>query len=183
MLRKKINAPITSSAGRLFDAVAALVGLCQEVHFEGQAAIEMEFAVQSGTTAPYSFGLKGSTPLIIDWEPAVRELLGEMVRGETKGKLAAKFHNGLAEAISAVARKIGEPQIVLTGGCFQNKYLLEQTARRLTQEHFQVYWHRRIPPNDGGIAVGQIAAAARVLRDGPASQRRRVGRASHHAIA
>jgi len=184
MLRNAINAPITSSAGRLFDAVAALIGLRQEVHFEGQAALELEFAVQSGITEAYRFHLKGSEPLIIDWEPAVLEILSDIARGEESSVMTAKFHNGLTEAITAVARKIGETRIVLTGGCFQNKYLLEDSVRRLMHGGFQVYWHRRIPPNDGGIAVGQIAAAARVLRDEASSEERRIPSAEPcHAIA
>jgi len=184
MLRNAINAPITSSAGRLFDAVAALIGLRQEVHFEGQAALELEFAVQSGITEAYRFHLKGSEPLIIDWEPAVLEILSDIARGEESSVMTAKFHNGLTEAITAVARKIGETRIVLTGGCFQNKYLLEHSVRGLMHAGLDVYWHRRIPPNDGGIAVGQIAAAARVLRDEASSEERRIPSAEPcHAIA
>jgi len=90
-----------------------------------------------------------------------RRLVDDIARHESLGVMAAKFHNMLAEAIVAVARKIGEPKIVLTGGCFQNRYLTERTIDRLFAEGFRPYWHQRIPPNDGGIALGQIVAAAR----------------------
>jgi hydrogenase maturation protein HypF len=77
------------------------------------------------------------------------------------GLVSARFHNTLAEAIVAVAKQVGQERVVLTGGCFQNRYLTERTVRRLTQEGFRPYWHQRIPPNDGGIALGQLVAASR----------------------
>jgi hydrogenase maturation protein HypF len=80
------------------------------------------------------------------------------------GRIAGAFHNTLAEAVVTVAREAGTEQVVLTGGCFQNKYLLERTVRRLREENFQPAWHQRIPPNDGGIALGQIVAASRAAR-------------------
>jgi len=166
MLRNGINAPITSSAGRLFDGVAALIGLRQEVRFEGQAAMELEFAVSPNITGAYQFAVQAGAPLVVDWEPAVLGVLEDLAHGETIGVIAAKFHNGLADMIAAVAREVGQPRIVLTGGCFQNKYLTEETARRLLDKGFQVYCHRRVPPNDGGIALGQIAAAGRIWRHG-----------------
>ena len=89
------------------------------------------------------------------------EALLEDVEGGTGGPvIAAKFHNGLAEAAVEVARRTGENRVVLSGGCFQNRYLTERLVRRLQEEGFRPYWHQRIPPNDGGIALGQIAVAA-----------------------
>src|SRR5438552_4522899 len=162
LLEKKINAPVTSSAGRLFDAVASLIGLRSRSNFEGQAAMELEFAVQTGICEAYPLDLKDKVPsCIVDWQPTILALLDDIARHESLGVMAAKFHNMLAEAIVAVARKIGEPKIVLTGGCFQNRYLTERTIDRLFAEGFRPYWHQRIPPNDGGIALGQIVAAAR----------------------
>jgi len=160
MLEKKVNAPLTSSAGRLFDAVASLIGLRQQASFEGQAAMEMEFAVQSGVVEVYPFSLGDGLPVVIDWEPAIRGILQDRQSGKSVGIVAAKFHNMLAEAIVAVGRKIGEPKIVLSGGCFQNRYLTERSIDRLRQENFRPYWHQRVPPNDGGIALGQVAAVA-----------------------
>jgi len=160
MLEKKVNAPLTSSAGRLFDAVASLIGLRQQVSFEGQAAMEMEFAVQSGVVGAYPFSLGEGLPVVIDWEPAIRGILQDRQSGKSVGIIAAKFHNMLAEAIVEIARRIGEPKVVLSGGCFQNRYLTERTIDRLREENFRPYWHQRVPPNDGGIALGQVAAVA-----------------------
>jgi len=160
MLEKKVNAPLTSSAGRLFDAVASLIGLRQQASFEGQAAMEMEFAVQAGTDEAYPFSLGTGSPVVIDWEPAIRGILDDERRGASAGMISARFHNMLAEAIVAIARKIEEPKVVLSGGCFQNRYLTERTIDRLRQENFRPYWHQRVPPNDGGIALGQVAAVA-----------------------
>jgi hydrogenase maturation protein HypF len=161
MLKKGVNSPVTSSAGRLFDGVAALLGLQQISTFEGQAAMELEFACNgASTTESYPFCFVGQA---IDWLPAVQCLLADRLNEVPIKMLAAKFHNTLAEIIVAVAKRAGEKQIALTGGCFQNRHLTELTIRRLRSEGFQVYWHQRIPPNDGGIAVGQIVAAAREL--------------------
>ena len=160
MLRKKINLPLTSSAGRLFDAAAALIGLRQRSSFEGQAAMELEFVIHQEVRATYSFVVTDAATMVVDWELAIRELLADVERGEEAGVVSAKFHNTLVEAIVAIAGKVGEKRVVLTGGCFQNRYLTERTVERLREENFQPYWHQRIPPNDGGIALGQVVAAS-----------------------
>jgi hydrogenase maturation protein HypF len=162
LLEKEINAPITSSAGRLFDAVSSLIGLRSRSNFEGQAAMELEFAIRPGIGEAYPFELKDEGPsCIVDWEPMILALLDDIANHNGVGVMAAKFHNMLTESIVAIARKIEEPKIVLTGGCFQNRYLTERTIDRLIAENFRPYWHQRVPPNDGGIALGQVAAAAR----------------------
>ncbi len=171
MLRKRINAPLTSSAGRLFDAVAAIAGLRQEARFEGQAAMELEFALD-GVKTEESYPLRiadlsDKSAIIVDWEPMAREILEDVRDRIPSGIVSAKFHNTLVEAIVAVARRVREERIVLTGGCFQNKYLTERTVRRLRREGFRPYWHQRIPPNDGGIALGQAVAASRELSEEP----------------
>jgi hydrogenase maturation protein HypF len=166
MLEKDLNAPVTSSAGRLFDAIASLIGLRQHTQFEGQAAMELEFAIAGfDTDDRYSFEIvtAPNSPSIVDWEPTVSEILADLKSGLSWGYISAKFHNMLVEAIAAVAKQIGEERVVLTGGCFQNKYLIERAIQRLIQEGFRPYWHQRIPPNDGGIALGQIMAASREL--------------------
>ena len=160
ILKKQINAPPTSSVGRLFDAVAALLRLRQTSSFEGQAAMELEFTRRGDVADAYSFVVTPTAPIVVDWEPAIRELLDDLARGEDAGLASAKFHNGLVEVTVAIAKKIGEQNIVLSGGCFQNRYLTEQSINRLRQEKFQPYWHQRIPPNDGGIAFGQAVAAS-----------------------
>jgi hydrogenase maturation protein HypF len=160
MLEKQINAPLTSSAGRLFDAVASLAGLRQRASFEGQAAMELEFARQLNVRDSYPFRIQQGTPMKVDWGPIILELLTDMGRKESSGMISAKFHNALAEMIVVVARKIGEQNVVLTGGCFQNCYLTERVVARLREEKFRPCWHNRVPPNDGGIALGQAVAAS-----------------------
>jgi hydrogenase maturation protein HypF len=163
MLKQRINSPLTSSAGRLFDAVAALAGLRQICGFEGQAAMELEFAADASRRSvcePYPFSLQGENPIVIDWEPMLREIVAA---GEDLGVTALRFHVTLAAMAAAVARRIGEPKIVLSGGCFQNRLLTELVIRHIQEAGLQPYWHQRVPPNDGGIALGQIAGAARQL--------------------
>lgn len=163
MLRAGLNAPPTSSAGRLFDAVASLCDLRHESRYEGQAAMELEFALDGiAVMDHYPFSIGTETPAIIDWGPMVLSLLDDIRRGASIGVISAKFHNALVEVIVSVARMTGLDRVVLTGGCFQNKYLCEHAVDGLTDAGFRPYWHQRIPPNDGGIALGQIMA---VLRD------------------
>jgi hydrogenase maturation protein HypF len=170
MLARKINSPLTSSAGRLFDAVASLSGLRQAVNFEGQAAMELEFVLNEGAAEePYPFRLVDlpqthSGVTIVDWEPLVKAALSDIAQGTPIGTISKRFHDTLAEIIVAVARRVGEARIVLTGGCFQNRYLTERAVFRLQAEGFRPYWHQRIPPNDGGISLGQAVAVSRLLK-------------------
>jgi hydrogenase maturation protein HypF len=163
MLHKGVQSPVTSSAGRLFDAVASLTGLRQRVSFEGQAAMELEFAIQSCVSEAYSFAIKGCSPSVVDWRPMIEEIVKDVRRGVPAGIISAKFHNALVEIIVAVARHVGQTKVVLTGGCFQNRYLTERSVQRLLETGFRPYWHQRVPTNDGGIALGQIMDAARSL--------------------
>jgi hydrogenase maturation protein HypF len=162
MLQKRLNSPVTSSAGRLFDAVASLLDLRHRLNYEGQAAMELEFAAaETGTDEIYPLDIaRENGVFVIDWEPMIRTILspaGESRRAPLGG-ISARFHNTLAEIIVEMARKTGERRVVLSGGCFQNRYLTEATIARLRRAGFTPYWHQRIPPNDGGIALGQIAA-------------------------
>ena len=184
MLARGINSPRTSSVGRLFDAIASIIGLRQLVQFEGQAAMELEYAL-AGLATDESYPVQvvlhagdelpadppvgtGQTSrrrtIILDWEPLVIEIVKDLTCGVPIGFLAAKFHNTLVESLVTVAGLVGEPRVCLTGGCFQNRYLAERSIRRLRDEGLQVYWHQRVPPNDGGIALGQAVAAARYLK-------------------
>lgn len=163
MLPKGLNAPITSSAGRLFDAVASLIGLRQVTRFEGQAAMELEFHIAGEGEEAYRFSLNqkknGNFPrFVIDWEPMAREIIEDRQNAIPAGVISRKFHNTLAEMAAAAAKEAGIEKVALSGGCFQNKYLTERMVRRLAEEGFQPYWHQRVPPNDGGIALGQLAA-------------------------
>ena len=164
MLAKGLRSPLTSSAGRLFDAVASLVGLRQRVQFEGQGAMELEFAIQQGIEDAYPRKITDGTPSVLDWQPMIEEILVDLERATPIGIIAAKFHNTLAESIVAVAQVAGENRVVLSGGCFQNRYLTEQTVQRLTAAGFRPYWHQRVPTNDGGISLGQVMAARAALR-------------------
>jgi hydrogenase maturation protein HypF len=176
MLQKGIQSPWTSSVGRLFDAVASLSGLRQLIKFEGQAAMELEFSIGSENTGEaYPFSVSNeadSAPsgsvsgMIVDWEPMIRAILQDVTDAIPLARISIKFHNTLVEVIVEVARRVSEERVVLTGGCFQNKYLLEHAVRRLEAEGFRPYWHQRVPPNDGGIALGQIFAASRLLKAG-----------------
>lgn len=163
MLLKNLNTVRTSSVGRLFDAVSSIAGLRQACSFEGQAAMELEFSLKPGhEKALYEFGLPendGSSPIVIDWGPMMREILRDADRRVAAGEIATKFHHTLAAIILAVAGRAGLKQVVLSGGCFQNRHLTEQTVLALKRAGYSPYWQRRIPPNDGGIALGQLAAA------------------------
>lgn len=158
MLAKGLHSPLTTSAGRLFDAVAALLGLCQRASFEGQGAMRLEFAVDRSIRSAYSLRLHDG---VLDWQEMVDALLADLGRGESAGAMAARFHHALADAIVLVAREVGTSRVVLTGGCFQNRHLLEETVCRLRAAGFRPAWHQRVPPNDGGIALGQVLSAAR----------------------
>jgi hydrogenase maturation protein HypF len=167
MLRRGLNAPLTSSVGRLFDAMAAIVGLHHIASFEGQAAMALEFAVdEQATDAAYPYGLTAGVPLLVDWQPMVCQVLDDLRQGVPVGEIAAKFHHTLVAALVAVARYVGERHIVLTGGCFQNRYLTECAVSRLRAAGFTPYWHQHVPPNDGGLALGQVIAALQAGREG-----------------
>jgi hydrogenase maturation protein HypF len=182
LLAKNFNAPFTSSAGRLFDAVAAILDLRQQTKFEGQAAMELEFAldgVETDESYPLlitDYGIQNDlhtrtngriasrqqkSAAIIDWASMIKAILNDVQSGISVGMISAKFHNTLVEAIIAVAQRVSEERVVLTGGCFQNKYLTERAIYHLREKGFHPYWHQRIPPNDGGIALGQAFAAAK----------------------
>ena len=161
MLQRKLNAPITSSAGRLFDAIASLAGIRQTTAFEGQSAMELEFAISDSAADAFS---KSIYPLpcldgVIDWEPMIRAVIADAQSGVAPGVISAKFHHALAATIVEVARRAGEQHVVLAGGCFQNEYLTRQAVQQLASAGFKPAWHQRIPPNDGGIALGQVVAA------------------------
>jgi hydrogenase maturation protein HypF len=161
-LRRGVNAPKTTSAGRLFDAVAALTGIRHYNRFEGQAAMEWEWCGESAqTTEAYPLPINNCEPALqLDWGPLLDALLADLQAGVDLGMMSARFHAALIEAIVAIARHVEHRRVVLSGGCFLNRRLLEGAARRLTEDGFTPYWPERVPPGDGGIALGQIVAAA-----------------------
>jgi hydrogenase maturation protein HypF len=169
MLRQGLNSPWTSSAGRLFDAVASLIGVRQISRYEGQAAMELEWlAAQSADNGVFDFEIvrpeDETAPAELDWAPMVAEILADVERNAKPESMARRFHNTLAEMIVRVAAENVALPVVLSGGCFQNRLLTELTIARLEAVGAKVYWHQRVPPNDGGIALGQVVAAARQLK-------------------
>ena len=154
MLARGVNVVRTSSAGRLFDAVAALLGVCLKMSHEGQAAMRLEALAGDAPAEPYPFGWRGDE---LDWAPAVAEILRG---GEPPATAAARFHETLAAMMAAAAARVGLADVCLSGGCFQNRRLLAGAARRLAAAGFRVWRHRDVPPNDAGIAFGQLAVAA-----------------------
>jgi hydrogenase maturation protein HypF len=172
MLAQGINSPMASSAGRLFDAVAAAVGICVDrITYEGQAAIELEALLDGSENpvAPYPFAtVEAAGRLLVDPAPMWRALLADLEKGVEPAVISHRFHYGLGDAMVAMAlrltRQYGISRVVLSGGVFQNHALFERVMAGLRDE-VVVLTHRRVPMNDGGLALGQLAvAAARMVR-------------------
>jgi hydrogenase maturation protein HypF len=169
LLEKGVNAPPSSSCGRLFDAVAGALGVCRDrIHYEGQAAIELEnLAAQADADdTAYPF-----TPAdgLLETRDMWLALLDDLRRGVDRGRVAARFHRGLAQAVTQLATRLcaeqGLDTVALSGGVFQNRYLFGETEQRLEQAGLVVLSHHRLPTNDGGISFGQaLVGAARLLR-------------------
>jgi hydrogenase maturation protein HypF len=164
MLARGVQAPRATSAGRLFDAVAALLGLVQKATYEGQAAAMLELTAD-GNPLPYHLDIvaKDGGPLELDWRPVIAAIVADIRRGVPASAIAYAFHAGLAQAIAETAARLGDMTVALAGGCFQNKRLTEQTIAALTAAGRSVFWPEAIPANDGGIALGQVWWAARSM--------------------
>jgi len=150
--------------GRLFDAVSALIGVRDVINYEAQAAIELEMIAAEDVEEGYAFPLSPSPyPLIIDPAPVIRAIVADLRAGVEVSVISARFHNGVAGMIAAVCGAIREREglnrVVLSGGVFQNVYLLSRALKRLRQEGFEVFIHHQVPTNDGGIALGQALVA------------------------
>jgi hydrogenase maturation protein HypF len=170
MLERGLNCPVTTSMGRLFDAVAAIVGLHPSVTFEGEAAMALEWLADPAERGAYPVdSLPGAAragqrpPLVLDWRPLLEAVLEDVRRGVPQGVISARFHNGLVRAAVAVAGAVGEERVALSGGCFQNRLLTERLAAALEQAGHIVLLHALVPPNDGGVSLGQIVVAAAQL--------------------
>ncbi len=169
MIEGGIQCPLTSSAGRLFDAVAALVGLRDLSTFEGQAAMELEWAACSAVStecAPYGFLIEesGSGPLRIDLRPMIAEIVAGLAHRHDTAVVARRFHVTLVAVVVHVCRRLrqqtGLEAVVLSGGVFQNALLLSQAIDALELDGFRVFRHRQVPPGDGGLSLGQLAIAS-----------------------
>ena len=157
MLDKGLHCPETSSIGRLFDAVAALAGLPARQTFEGQAAMALEYAAGDRVAPPYAWALRDG---VADPAPLVEGVLLDLAAGCDATLVAARFHAALAELALAWAKLAGLPDVLLSGGCFQNARLTTVVQARLAGAGFRVHRHRAFPPNDGCISLGQAAVAA-----------------------
>jgi len=146
------------------------MGLRHEVNYEGQAAIELEMAVLEGISESYPFEIGATSTWEIDMRPAIERLVQDIQTKVSVGLMAAKFHNTLVAVIVEVCRLLRETDglnlVCLTGGTFQNGYLLERLVPALRDRGFEVYLNRKVPTNDGGIALGQAAVANAILQQG-----------------
>jgi hydrogenase maturation protein HypF len=170
MLDRRINSPLTSSCGRLFDAVAAILGVRQGVSYEGQAAIELEALAESGIAGePFPFALHPAKEAWeLDFRPMITALVTALAQGKQQANLARTFHRTLAQATLAVCRGIrlesGHDLVALSGGVFQNRLLTEDLANTLEAAGFTVLVHRLLPANDGCISLGQAVVAGHRLK-------------------
>lgn len=164
MVKARFNSPATSSAGRLFDAVAAILGLCDVTTYEAQAAIRLESIADTRVTGSYPFAIRtGERPWVLDFGPMLRAILHERRKGVAASEISAKFHNTIAASILEVCRFIRGQRdlnvVALSGGVFQNELLLRRTVDALRSRHFTVFTNTAVPLNDGGLALGQAAVA------------------------
>jgi hydrogenase maturation protein HypF len=168
MIVRRVNSPLTSSLGRLFDGVAALAGLRGRVTYEGQAAMELEMAAADETLEAYEFAWEGSDPIRILPAPIIRGIVEDLAGRTPRPIVSARFHNTVVQVFTEVCTRIGRERglnrIVLSGGVFQNVRLLAGLTLALEARGFEVFSHRRVPTNDGGIALGQAVAAAAQLK-------------------
>ena len=164
LMNQGLNSPLTSSAGRLFDAVAALLRIRTRCDYDGQAAVELEFAAtQYSDPETYPIQIISGAFNILNWEPWIRGILYDQDQHVNPACIAAKFHLTLAHSVVAMAKRADIEQVVLSGGCFQNKLLSEWTLSALRKEGFSPYWNQKVPPNDGGLSIGQVLGGCNVL--------------------
>jgi len=170
LLESGFNSPMVSSMGRLFDAVSSLLQIRDEITFEGQAALALEMAVEEGWNGHYEYGLQREPEgTIIDPIPLISGIIKDLQEGVSAARIATSFHNTAAHFLLEVAERMAKEtslnRVILSGGVFQNVYLLERLRKGLMKAGLTPIFHQRVPPNDGGIALGQVAIAnARLAR-------------------
>jgi hydrogenase maturation protein HypF len=164
LLEKKINTPLTSSVGRLFDAIASLVGLRHSINYEAQAAIELEACIDEGESGTYHFEMENGW---IDPKPVIESIMADLNTGLAINRISGKFHNSLAIMVRNVCTEIrndsGISEVGLSGGVWQNISLLRKSVELLEKDGFRVFLHNKVPTNDGGIALGQAAVCVAQL--------------------
>lgn len=168
-LEAGLNCPLSSGMGRLFDGIAAIIGIKERCSYEGQGAVLLEAAAERGIDARYTVTLEGE-PLRFDWREMIREIVRDKSLGVPAGVVAAKFMNTLIDVGTAQCRyareKTGLTHIVLSGGSFQNMYIMRRLPARLRGEGFEVYHHSRVSANDEGLSLGQLMIAQYALENG-----------------
>lgn len=168
MIERRINTVETSAAGRLFDAVASIVGIRDEVNFEAQAAIELEACTQPGVEATYPFEISAGSPWQIDVRPMMEQIVRDVVAAKPVGWISAAFHNTVAAIVVEMCLRLRSEEhidrVCLSGGTFQNVYLVERAVASLRAKGFRVFLHSKVPPNDGGISLGQAVIANAALK-------------------
>jgi hydrogenase maturation protein HypF len=166
MIAREVNCPQTSSLGRLFDGVAAIIGLRHQVNFEGQAAMELEMLADDGAQTVYNFEWDYRGGLRILPVPIIRAVVHDFQMGVSAARISARFHNTLIRLFTELCTHIRKERelnrVVLSGGCFQNSILLAGLIRQLQKNRFEVFAHEQVPCNDGGIALGQAVVAAAI---------------------
>ena len=181
MIDRRINSPLTSGAGRFFDAVASILGLCQVAAFPAQGPMLLEALTRQGCNETYKWSAvienkpginpasssagPANLPGVIQLDETLKGIVEDIGLGAENSIIASKFHNTITsiifETVNAIRRREGLNKVVLSGGVFQNKYLLERTESLLSKNDFEVFFHAAVPTNDGGIALGQLAVAAK----------------------
>ncbi|NQV04269.1 MAG: carbamoyltransferase HypF [Candidatus Omnitrophica bacterium] len=171
IIDKNINSPLTSSMGRLFDAVSALLGICDVARYEGQAAIELEKEILPHASClksnrSYNFRYKEEKGVIvIDWTPVIKGVVGDLQAKRSKPEISLKFHNAICYMIRDVSKLLRKKykidKVSMSGGVFQNKYIVRNVKLLLDESGFKVYMHRNVPAHDGNIALGQAVLAVR----------------------
>jgi hydrogenase maturation protein HypF len=163
MIVKNINSPLTSGAGRLFDAVSSILGLCSTETFESEAPVRLESSIDCDTNEYYPYTIDGT----IVFADTLKAVLDDLPHQKIS-VIAAKFHNTVAQVILEVSIRIRKETslntVILSGGVFQNKYLLEKSSYLLTRNRFKIYTNNLVPSNDGGISLGQLIIASKIIR-------------------
>ncbi len=164
MLDQKVNLFLTSSAGRLFDSVSVLLNFREKTNYEGQPAIELEFWAEENIKGKYDYEISRENDLyLIRPELIIKGVVNDLIKKERKSKISARFHNTMAQIINEVCSRLRKEydlnSVCLSGGVFQNMFLLSRTYALLSKNKFRVYTHHLVPPNDGGISLGQAVIA------------------------
>lgn len=161
-----VQSPKCRSVGRLFDGVSSVLGIRQKITYEGQAAMALEFAAEGKGEKIYPFDIRagGKPKYLVNWGRTLSAIVDDVKSGVDNAIISSRFHATLAEITVKIAEAVGEKRVALSGGCFQNALLTRLCRESLSMKGFEVYTHQRIPPNDGGISLGQVVATAEALK-------------------